>query len=132
MNKKILVGLLAVIVAIGAYFAYGVFFGPETQEGTKTVTIEIVVDSEEINKTYTFKTDTEFLYDLLLENEQEIKLEILDSSFGPMLTGLEGYSANESKQEFYHISINGEAAMVGIKDIPVLEGDVYRFEIMNW
>ena len=54
MNKKILVGLLAVIVAVGAFFAYDIFLGPKAQEGTKSVVVDIVVASEEINTTYSF------------------------------------------------------------------------------
>lgn len=131
MNKKIIVIGLVVLLAVAALFGYSEFFGPDTQKGAKEVTVEIVVEGQNINTSYTFNTDTELLLDLLTEVKDEIKFELLDSSFGPMVVGLEGYTANPAS-EYYHIIINGVDAMVGVKDIPVADGDVYRFEIRTF
>jgi len=131
MNKKIIVIGLVVLLATAALFGYSKFFGPDTQKGAKEVTVEIVVESQSIDKSYTFNSDTELLLDLLTEVKDDIKFESLDSSFGPMVVGLEGYTA-DSASEYYHIIVNGVDAMVGVKDIPVVDGDVYRFEIRNF
>lgn len=131
MNKKIIVIGLVVLLAAAALFGYSKFFGPDTQKGAKEVTVEIVVEGQSIDKSYTFNTDTELLLDLLTEVKDEIKFESLDSSFGPMVVGLEGYTA-DAASEYFHIIINGEDAMVGVKDIPVVDGDVFRFEIRNF
>ncbi len=131
MNKKIIVIGLVVLLAVAALFGYNTFFGPDTQKGAKEVTVEIVVEGQSINKSYTFNTDTELLLDLLNEVKDEIKFESLDSAYGPMVVGLEGYAANPTS-EYYHIIINGEDAMVGIKEIPVIDGSVYHFEIRSF
>jgi len=131
MNKKVIVIGLVVLLAVAAMFGYTKFFGPDTQKGAKEVTVEIVIEGQSIDKSYTFNTDTELLMDLLTEVKDEIKFESLDSSFGPMVVGLEGYTANPAS-EYFHIIINGADAMVGVKDIPVADGDVYHFEIRNF
>ena len=48
-----------------------------------------------------------------------------------MLVGLLDYKADATK-EFYSIKINGEDAMVGIKEIPVNDGDEYTFEVQGF
>ncbi len=131
MNKKMIVIGLVVLLAVAALFGYNKFFGPETQEGAKEVTVEIVIEGQSIDKSYTLNTDTELLFDLLNEVKDKIKFESLDSSYGPMVVGLEGYTA-DAASEYYHIIINGADAMVGIKDIPVVDGDVYRFEVRSF
>lgn len=131
MNKKVIVILLVVLVAIAGFFAYNTFFGPETQVGEKEVTFKIIVDSEGIDKTYTFKTDQEILYDLMLDVETQIKAVFDVQDFGPMLIGLEGYKADMTK-EFFLIKINGEDAMVGVKDTPVIDGDTYEFIVTTF
>ncbi len=131
MNKKMIVIGLVVLLAVAALFGYNKLFGPDTQKGAKEVTLEIVVAGKSIDTSYTVNTDTELLFDLLNEVKDKIKFESLDSSFGPMVVGLEGYTANPAS-EYYHIIVNGVDAMVGVKDIPVVDGDVYHFEIRNF
>lgn len=131
MNKKILAIGLVVLLAVVALFGYNQLFGAKANEGSKQVTIEIYAESQNIDAKYTVKTDAAFLYDLLGEVKDKVKFESEDSSFGPMVVGLEGYKADATK-EYFHILINGVDAMVGVKDIPVADGDVYRFELRNF
>lgn len=131
MNKKILAIGLVVLIAVVALFGYNQLFGAKANEGSKEVTIEIYAESQNIDTKYTVKTDAAFLMDLLTEVKDKIKFESEDSSFGPMVVGLEGYKADATK-EYFHILINGVDAMVGVKDIPVADGDVYRFELRNF
>lgn len=131
MSKKLLAILIVVVVAIGAIAGYNKFFGPEATEGQKEVTIVVKVDSEDIDYTEKFKTDKDFLLELLEANEDKLEVELLDSDFGPMLIGLKGYSADQSS-EYFHITINGEDAMVGVKEIPLEDEDTYMFEIKGF
>lgn len=131
MNKKILAIGLVVILAVVALFGYNQFFGPKANEGSKEVTVEIYVESQNIDTKYTVKTDADFLLDLLNEIKDQVKFESEDSSFGPMVTGFEGYKA-DATSEYFHVLINGEDAMVGVKDVPVADGDTYRFELRSF
>lgn len=131
MSKKLLAILVVVVIAIGAIAGYNKFFGPKATEGQKEVTIVVKVDSEDIDYEEDFKTDKDFLLELLEENEGELKAEFLDSDFGPMLIGLRGYTADQSS-EYFHITINGKDAEVGVKEIPLEDEDTYMFEIIGF
>ncbi|MBM7562461.1 DUF4430 domain-containing protein [Fusibacter tunisiensis] len=132
MNKKVMWIVIAVLCALVALFMYNQYLAPGGQEGSKTVTMEIVVAPEGIEKTYEFKTDADFVYALMMEVESTIKPEFQESSFGIYITGLEGYTADETKNEFYSIKVNGEDAVVGVKELPVEDGKTYRFELSTW
>ncbi|MCA0386851.1 MAG: DUF4430 domain-containing protein [Firmicutes bacterium] len=129
MNKKVLVVGLVVLLGIAAFFGYNQFFGPKAQEGAKTVTIEVVAESQSINQTFTYNTDAEFLYDLLVEQEEELQVTFIEGGF---VNGLLGYTPVEANKEYFSLLINGEYAMTGAKETPVVDGDVYRFELTNW
>ncbi len=129
MNKKVIVIGLVLLLGVVAFFGYNQFFGPNAQEGAKEVTIEIIAESQEISETFTFNTDAEFLYDLLVEKQEELQAEFGDGGF---VTGLMGYTANVDNKEFYSLLINGEFAMTGAKETPVEDGTVYKFELTTW
>lgn len=129
MNKKVIVIGLVLLLGVAAFFGYNQFFGPKAQEGAKEVTIEIIAESQEISETFTFKTDAAFLYDLLLEKQEEMQVEFGDGGF---VTGLMGYTANADNKEFFSLLINGEFAMTGAKETPVEDGTVYKFELTTW
>lgn len=132
MSKKLMWIIITVLVALVALFMYNQQMGADGQEGSKAIIMEIVVASEGIDKTYEFKTDAEFVYDLMLEVESTIKPEFKDAGFGIYLTGLEGYAADETKNEFYSIKVDGVDAMVGVKELEVIDGSTYRFELSTW
>ena len=129
MNKKVLIVGLVLILGVAAFFGYDAFFGQKAQEGSKTVTVEIVAESQGINETYEYKTDAAFLYDLLVEHQEALEIEFAEGGF---VTSMMGYTADEAKKEFYSILINGEYAMTGAKETPVEDGTVFRFELSTW
>lgn len=124
--------IIVVLVALVSLFMYNQYMAPQATEGEKSVTIEVVAESEGISKIYDLNTDAAFLYDLLMEIESDIQPEFEEASFGIYLTGLEGYTADETKNEFYSIKVNGVDALYGVKELPVIDGEVYRFELSTW
>ncbi|MBE0450647.1 MAG: DUF4430 domain-containing protein [Clostridia bacterium] len=132
MNKKVMWIIIVVLVALVSLFMYNQYMAPQATEGEKSVTIEVVVESEGISKIYDLNTDAEYMYDLLMEIESDIQPVFEESSFGIYLTGLEGYTADETKNEFYSIKVNGVDALYGVKELPVIDGEVYRFELSTW
>lgn len=132
MNKKVTTIIIVIAVALVLMLAYQTFLSPKGVEGEKEVTITIIVENEDINKSFTFNTDHEFLLDLLEENQEELGAEFLTSDFGTMITGMMNYQADDSKNEFFHIAVNGEDATTGAGDIPLNDGDTYKLEIMNY
>ncbi len=132
MSKKIISIIVVLVLAVVIYGGYKLFLAPKAVEGEKEVTIKIVVEEKDINKSFTYNTDTEFLYDLMKEQEEEIGATLEDSDYGPMVTGMGGYVADPSNNEFFLIKVNGEDATTGVKEIPVKDGDTYTFELSKW
>lgn len=130
MNKKITAVLVVLLLAVGGFGIYNLL-SPKGEEGSKEVTINIIVESEEIDYTETFRSDELYLEGLLQEHSDELQLVTEETQYGPMLMGLKGYTADMSK-EFFSIKINGEDAMVGIKEIPVNDKDEYTFEVTGF
>lgn len=130
MNKKLLAVLVVILLAVGG-LGLSRILAPKGEEGTKEVTVQVLIASENIDFTDTYKTDTLYLEELLKEQADTLMPETEDTQFGPMLVGLMGYQADTNK-EYFNIKINGEDAMVGIKEIPVNEGDVFTFEVSGF
>lgn len=130
MNKKIVSVLIAVVLLLGGLFAYK-SLSPKGKEGAKEVTINIIVESKGINYSEKFNTDELYLEGLLNAEKDELKLVTQDTQYGPMVIGMMDYETDINK-EFFSISINGVDAMVGIKEIPVTDKDVYTFEVKGF
>jgi HD superfamily phosphodiesterase len=132
MKKKIIAILAVVIAFVVLYAGYQTFLAPKGTEGSKEVTIQIIIEKEEIDKTFTYKTDHEFLTDLLKEKQEELGAIMDSSDYGTMITGMMNYMADVSENEFFLIQINGEDAMVGTDDTPIQDGDSYNFILSTW
>ena len=126
MKKKI-IAIISVIVIFGLLYAgYQAFLAPKGTEGSKEVTIQIVIENENIDETFTFKTDHEFLTDLIKEKQEELGASYESFDFGTMITGMMNYTADPNS-EFFQFEINGEVAMAGTDDTPIQDGDSYKF-----
>lgn len=130
-NKKLLSILLIVVVAVGLYFAYDAFLAPKGVEGAKEVSIHIIVESQNIDESFTYKSDHKFLYELMKEKKDELKASFEDTSMGHMVTGLMGYTANPAG-EYFHILINDEDSMTGVDEVPLTDKDNYIIELRKF
>jgi hypothetical protein len=54
-----------------------------------------------------------------------------ESEFGMFVTGWHGMAQDFAEEYWWNVAVNGEDAMVGVDDIPLLEGDVYTFTLMK-
>ena len=120
------------MVTILLFVGYKTFLGPKAIEGTKEVTIHIVNENQNVDETFTYNTDHEFLLELLEEKQDELGAKFEKSDYGTMVIGMMNYEANPDKQEFFYITINGEEAMTGVGEIPLEDQDVYKFELSNY
>lgn len=129
MNKKAGIIIAAVLVAVLLFVGYNTFLAPKAVEGEKEVTIQVIAEEEGIDETFTYNTDHEFLLALLEENEDELGATLVESDYGIMVEGMASYEINPEKSEFFLISVNGEDATTGVADIPLNDGDEYKFEL---
>lgn len=118
-NKKLL--SVALLVLGLMLFAFGCSkTNKDVSAANKNIVITVVDtrnnSSEEIKK----ETTKETLGDALVEaNIVTVK----ESNMGRFLTGVKDINADESKQEWWKVTVNGEDAQKGIDDIKLNDGD---------
>lgn len=119
-NKKI-VALGAVFVVVLAVLAAVWYFNrPATQEGSKTITVE-VVHKDESKKTFTCTTTEEVLAPVLM-SEKIVEDESIETGMFFIVDGEE--TVYEEDQSYWAVYQNDEYAQVGINELPIHDGDV--------
>ena len=116
--------VLAVLV-IGALCAWFFYFKPKTEEGQKKITIQITHMDKAAHKDQTFevKTKEEFL---LAAARSVVKVEGDPGEFGLYVKTVDGETADESKQQWWCIMVNGEMGALAIDSQPVTDGGKYE------
>lgn len=87
----------------------------------KTVTVT-VTHKDGSSKDFTYETTEEMLGPVLV-NEKLIEGE--NGQYGLFVTTVDGEKADESNQEWWCLTIDGESAMTGIDSTPIEEGKSY-------
>ena len=123
-NKKLIIGLIALVVVIGAFaIIYNVFRAKPT-EGSKSITIN-VVNSREETTSYSVKTDAEYLRQAM-EEAEGLTFSGTESEYGMLVETVNGdladYNADGAYWSFY---VNGEYCNYGIDTQPVEDGDAF-------
>ncbi|MCR1821186.1 DUF4430 domain-containing protein [Terrisporobacter muris] len=122
MNKKITVTLVAVLVLLLGAFGIKSINNKNVQDGEKTITIEVLSEADNINKKEEIKTSEEKLGAVISNKEgYEIKSD-------GMLVKVENIDLSKSTNEYWHVSVNGEDAQVGVNDQVINNGDTIKFE----
>ena len=122
MNKKITVTLVAVLVLLLGAFGIKSINNKNVQDGEKTITIEVLSEADNINKKEEIKTSEEKLGAVISNKEgYEIKSDGL-------LVKVENIDLSKSTNEYWHVSVNGEDAQVGVNDQVINDGDTIKFE----
>jgi len=129
---KTFIIILLLVIATLISLGYRAFISPKGVEGSKEVTIQVIVEKEGVNESFSFETDTEFLFQLLEEKQAELGFTYEESDYGPMITGMMNYVADGSQNEYFHIYTNGIDATTGAAEIPLNDGDNYKFELKKW
>lgn len=121
-NRKMILGVAALIVAAALFL--GVYFitRPETVRGAKTFTVT-VVHRDETAKTFTYHTDQEYLGKALLDKGL---IQGEDGPYGLYVTTVDGETADYDTDGGYWALYQGEEyAMQGIDQTPVADGDTF-------
>ncbi len=128
-NKKGLIALVVVLVLAVAALVIWQANKPAAQKGSKEITVNV----DHLNgddTSYTIYTDAEYVRGAL---EQENLIEGTESEYGLYVQTVDGETADESKQEWWGYSVNGEFAELGVDSQPVADGDVYDFVLnVGW
>lgn len=99
---------------------------PETVTGAKEITVQVSIPDEK-DKKYVINTDALHLKEALDEKEL---IDGTDSGFGFFITTVDGRVAEDSKQEWWLITKDGEDVFVGVSDLAIEDGDKYELTLM--
>ena len=101
-------------------------FKPQTHQGSKEITIEVVIPEEE-SKYFTVKTDAEYLRQALMEANL---IKGIDGDYGLFITEVNGRIANDTNQEWWCITKERAQINNGVDTIPIADGDKYEITLM--
>lgn len=124
-NKKVWMGLAALVLA--AALMLGVYLGmrPETETGGKEFTVLVVHKNGE-EKQFSYATEEEYLGTVLL-SEGLIQGE--EGPYGLMVSAVDGETADWNvDQSYWALYIGEEYATTGVDMTPVTDGGEYKLE----
>ncbi|MFT3983496.1 MAG: DUF4430 domain-containing protein [Lachnospiraceae bacterium] len=122
-NKKILAGVLG--LAVLALFLGALYLGfrPRGEVGSKEIAVTFI--HEDLSeKSVAIKTNAAYLGDALM---QENLIAGEAGEYGLYVTDADGEHADESKQEWWCFTKEGETLLTGADTTPIEDGD--QFEI---
>ena len=121
-NKKLIIAAVAIVVIIAAMVTIYVSTRPETAEGEKSFTVE-VIHGDGTKNTFTYNTDAEYLGEVLLD---EGLIQGEGGQFGLYITTVDGEDAIYENDGAYWALYEGEDyAQQGIDETPILDGSEF-------
>lgn len=97
----------------------------EPQAGTKTITVEIIVDgSPTVTKSIT--TEAEYLRGALEEEDLLIGEE---SPYGLFVKTVNGVTADDAKQQWWCFTKGGADLFTGVDTTPIADGDTFEITL---
>lgn len=120
MNKKLILTVIAVLVLLLGALGIKTTTNKNIQKGNKTITINIVSKVDNLNEKEKINTDEVKLGPVLLNKGFKIE--------NGMVLKINNIDLTNSDSEYWHISVNGEDAKVGVNDQLIKNGDIIKFE----
>ena len=124
MNKKLLAGVLALVLVVAALI--GIYFAtrPATSAADKTITATVVANGEE--EAFTIHTDEEYLRGAL---ESIVLIAGEESEYGLFVTTVNGITADDANQEWWCFTKGGESLNTGVDSTPIADGDAFEITL---
>ena len=125
-NTKILLSVLALLVAVGALAGVYLALRPGTQAGAKAVVVTVAAGEK--GDEHTLRTDAEYLGQALLDAGL-VKGE--DGPYGLYIRVVDGEADDESRQKWWCVTKGGEAVMTSADTTPIADGERYELTLMT-
>ena len=122
-SKKVIILIAAVLIAAVAMFGIYKVFMPKGQTGAKEITVT-VVHADETSKDFVYQTDAAYLGEVLKSEEL---VEGTEGEFGMFITSVDGETADDSKEQWWCITKDGEALNTSADQTPIEDGE--KFEL---
>ena len=123
-STKIIAVLVLVVLIVAAVFLYREF-RPAAQAGAKSITVT-VIHGDESQKVFDLHTDAENLRQAC---EEQNLIEGTESEYGLYVLTVDGETADESQQQWWCITKDGEDLMTGVDDTVISDGEKYEFTL---
>jgi len=98
---------------------------PETSQASKTINVD-VIKADSSKKSFKIDTDEEFLRGAL---EQEKLVSGTESEYGLFVKTVDGYTVDDSKQEWWCITKGGATVDTGVDSTPIEDGDSFEITL---
>lgn len=119
--------LVALLVAIVVFSGIGFYFYQRGNSDVKEVTVEVVSKRDDFNEKENYKTNIEYLGDLL--KEENIVTDYEDSEYGMYIHGVKNMADDPSDQYWWSISVDGKSATQGADALVLEDGKTYTLEL---
>lgn len=119
--------LVALLVAIVVFSGIGFYFYQRGNSDVKEVTVEVVSKRDDFNEKENYKTNIEYLGDLL--KEENIVTDYEDSEYGMYIHGVKNMADDPSAQYWWSISVDGKSATQGADALVLEDGKTYTLEL---
>lgn len=122
-NKKLIAAVLAVVVVIAVLIGVYTLTRPETTEGAKTITVE-VIHKDGSTKIFTYYTDAGYLGEVLLA---EWLIEGEEGPYGLTVLAADGEQAIwEEDGAYWALYVGEEYGTTGVDSTPIADGDCFK------
>lgn len=127
--KKKQTAILATVLVVLCVLAGVLYqnFKPETTEGSKEITVT-VIHADQSEKDFTYNTDAEYLGEVLLD-EGLIAGE--DGDYGLFVKTVDGETVDDSKQQWWCLTKDGESVNTGVDLTPIADGEQYELTMIE-
>ena len=123
-NKKLIIAIIALVAVVALMAGISVAAKPETVEGSKQVTVQIVYQ-DGTEKSMEYGTELEYLSELLLE--KELVTGYASEEYGFTIESVDGITLDWEKDGAYWALYEGEEyATTSAAGIVLTDGGVYK------
>ena len=127
-STRVLSGIALMAAMIALFALVYSKFGPKSDEGSKTYTLEVVDDTGS-TASYSGRTDAESLSGIMdeLVAEGNFTYDGSDSEYGLFISTVNGITADyDNDGAYWSIMVNGEYDQYGADSQPVSDGDDFE------
>lgn len=127
MNTQKKTRILAVVLALLILIAAAVWFThrPEATAGEKALTVE-VFHGDGTENDFTFQTRAENLRQAC---EEQGLIAGTESEYGLYVLTVDGETADETEQQWWCVTKNGEMTEYGVDETMIQDGEQYEFTL---
>lgn len=128
-NRKTLLAAAALMIVAALMAGPLVLHQAQTQVGRQDCGGGVGSTGDESAKEFTYHTDAEYLGQVLVE-EKLVKGE--SSQFGLYITTVDGETAQESENQWWRVTQDGEMVNTGVDTTPVQDGDHFELTLSTY